>query len=172
MEVTLLSDTSIKIKGKQAGIVVNPQKATKASADAVIFTSFTPESVSGIEGQRLIINGPGEYEIGGIKITGYRVADALSYLIIVDGVDVAVVHAQHVFAMQEIIKEAHCVVVCTDVLVDASAIAKLSPQVVVLYGKENDASAKALGKDTVTHTGKFQTTFEKLPQEMEVVVLQ
>lgn len=173
MEITRLSQNSIKVKGKQASVVINPEKSIKTSADAVLFSSSDASisNANGIEGQRLIIHGPGEYEIGGIKIRAYPGAQNVIYSLQIDSLDVLFCSAPDIAKAQDAIKESHCVVIAADEKADASAITKLSPQVVVLYGEKAEESAKALGKESVTPVAKYTTTLEKLPAEMETIVL-
>lgn len=173
MEITCLSQTTIKVKGKQASVVIDPEKSVKTTADAVLFSSsdWSNSDANNIEGQRLIIHGPGEYEIGGIKIRAYPGIQHVVYALHIDNLDVLVCWACDIAKAQEAIKESQCVVIAADEKADASVIAKLSAQVVVFYGQQAVESAKRLGKESITPVAKYATTLEKLPAEMETVVL-
>lgn len=76
MEIQKLTENSIKIKGKNASIVVDPSGKTEAE----IIIATQPDSLltlDKVEGQRLIISGPGEYEAGGISVTGKQLKSAM-----------------------------------------------------------------------------------------------
>lgn len=79
MEIQYLGHACFRLKGKNATVITDPFdpkmvgiKFPKTSADIVTIShlhkdhSYTKE----IEGEELIINGPGEYEVKGIKILG------------------------------------------------------------------------------------------------------
>ena len=53
----------------------------------------------------------------------------------------------------------------------SSFITNLEPKIVVLYGDKKENAANLLGKGTLPATKKFTVTKDKLPEEMEVVVL-
>ncbi len=69
MEISLVSSDSIKIKGKNASVVFDP--AGKVDAEIVIATiPLDSLMIDKVEGVRLVISGPGDYEAGGISVTG------------------------------------------------------------------------------------------------------
>lgn len=78
MEIGLSSANSVKLKGKSATLITDP--TTKVDADIIIATqpldSLNPAA---LENVRLIISGPGEYEAGGIGVTGKDVKGELLY---------------------------------------------------------------------------------------------
>lgn len=68
MEILKVSKNSIKIKGKQATVVTDPTE--KSEAEIVIATE--PQSALALDklsSVRLVISGPGEYEVGGISVS-------------------------------------------------------------------------------------------------------
>ncbi len=92
MDITILNENTLKVKGKNASIIINPTSSTsKTEADAIILlksdSSFNPDK---IEGSRITIKGPGEYEISGVKISTTRVEDDQIVRIDVDNVKVLV----------------------------------------------------------------------------------
>lgn len=174
MEVALLSSVALRIKSKQAQVVVDPDaKISKMPADAVLTTQRNKKiDTARVEDYRLIVSGPGEYEVGGIKISVLALDDELAINLDVDGVRTLVISSQMFSKAKDKIKESHVLVLQTADLVAASLIKDFGPQVVLLYGEKAKESAKELGKDEVPAVKKYTTTLEKLPVEMEVLVLE
>lgn len=81
MEISKLNGISVKIKGKLASIIIDP--LGKAEAEIVIATQDLDSlELSKVEGVRLVISGPGEYEVGGISISSKQLKTGVSYLIL------------------------------------------------------------------------------------------
>lgn len=78
MEITWLGHACFRIKGKNATIITDPFSPDlgytlgKLSADVVTVSHQHPGHcyVPGIEGEPMLVSGPGEYEISGILIIG------------------------------------------------------------------------------------------------------
>ncbi len=170
MEIVLVSDTSIKIRGKNASIVVDPSSIkTKTQADAILLLEKEQADTSKIEGSRVIIDGPGEYEIGGIKIAGFALVKSIAYELFVDGLQVFLSSQE---SLKDLGQNRECpvVVVFSKWAVDVSQVTEMSPRIVVLYGPGAKESVKAFGKQ-VAPTSKITVTAEKLPAELEVYLL-
>ncbi len=82
MEITHLGHSSFKIRGKQAAVLTDPFdpqmlgiKFPKTEADVVTVSHKHADHnfISLVEGTPVIISGPGEYEVKGIKIVGVSV---------------------------------------------------------------------------------------------------
>lgn len=174
MEIALLSSNSVKIRGKHASLVVDPQ--VKTSGDAVLLLSensgLTPAKV---EKHRLVIEGPGEYEIGGIKISSFGFGKDVAYHIRIDGLEVFVSYIGFlqrqdvVQKWQDKIKEYDVVVLNADSPINESLITTLSPKIAAFYGEKAE-EAKVISSD-VQSSSKVQVSAGKLPEEMEVVLL-
>lgn len=92
MEVSLINNSSVKIKGKNASLIIDP--LVKSEAEIVIATKALDSlSLDKVEGVRLIISGPGEYEAGGISVTGkqskgntlYHIIDSMKIMFVTSG---------------------------------------------------------------------------------------
>ena len=90
MEIKLLNDSTIYLKGKKESVLVDPTKTelveNKGNSRIIIYTSgdFNEETLSSDE--KIIIKGSGEYEIGGIEIMGVNGEDGNTvYRIVIDG---------------------------------------------------------------------------------------
>ncbi|MBI3069980.1 MAG: hypothetical protein HYY87_01580 [Candidatus Levybacteria bacterium] len=170
MDVTLLDTNSLKIRGKHAGLVVNP--SVKAAGDAVLLLGEMASDTSKVEGQRLVVEGAGEYEVSGVKISAFGEKSELAYEITLDGLEIFLANTKTLKKTHDAKRECQILILYADSLSDQSLITALSPSVVVLYGEKAQELAKGLGKDSsVSSEKKFSITADKLPEEMEVVVL-
>ena len=170
MEIAIVSAESIRIKGKQTTFVVDPV-ATKAkvTADAVLFTKGSGVDTASVEGSRLTIAGPGEYEIGGVKISGVKSGETTAYYLSLDGVTV-LVSPTSMLKNKESLRDVDLVALQVDSVVDQSALATVANGVALFYGGQAAENVKGLGKE-VQPVAKYVTTKDKLPQEMEIVLL-
>ena len=79
MDIALLPKNSLKIKIKKTSIMVDPNKEMpKTDTDAVIALNGNIDE-SRVNGYRVLINGAGEYEVGGLKISAFRATDDLIF---------------------------------------------------------------------------------------------
>ncbi len=173
MDITILNENTLKVKGKNASIIINPTSSTsKTEADAIILlksdSSFNPDK---IEGSRITIKGPGEYEISGVKISTTRVEDDQIVRIDVDNVKVLVGSGKAIEKIHDKIEESQVVVINSEEEFNHSILTALEPNVLLVYGSKKVEVAKSLGKDEIENANKYSTTSDKLPAEMEVVLL-
>lgn len=167
MDIALLSKNTLKIKGKKAVLVVDADGPVEAN---VLLTLNNASINSKAELNQLVIQGQGEYEVGGTKISVYENAADYLYDISIDGLKVIVTEGPILQKMKDKIAERDIVVVHASSEINPAAVTQLAPRVVVLYGEQAIATAKALGKENPDSVKKYQSTKE-LPTEMEVVVL-
>src|SRR5437773_2564093 len=93
MEIALITPSAFKLKGKQVTLLVNPlSDHKKAAVDATLFFSRVPDTfdTSILEGNKILIDGAGEYEVGGVKIAGTTSGNDLYYEIGIDGIELVV----------------------------------------------------------------------------------
>jgi len=106
MEITYIGHSCFKIKDKTISLVIDPYdpkigyKLPKLSCDVLLVTHdhFDHNNIAGVSDYRLLIDGPGEYEVGGCFIYGKSVSHdekdgaergkSTMYLINVDGIDI------------------------------------------------------------------------------------
>lgn len=79
MEISRLSDTSIKIKTKTAVLVVDPD--VKTEADVVLNITPFESGEKLVINKRLVIDGPGDYEISDVAIQGVEYGSFMGYSI-------------------------------------------------------------------------------------------
>ncbi len=91
MEIKYFNQGKIYLKSKKENVWINPDKDDLQSKNYEARIVIYPEKERNIvklgeEGNRVIISGPGEYEIGGIEINGIN----SMYVLAVDGIKVVI----------------------------------------------------------------------------------
>ncbi|MFZ2153086.1 MAG: MBL fold metallo-hydrolase [Microgenomates group bacterium] len=92
MEIKLINKNGLQLVGKKETVLINPDEEMmkKSNARIVIFNQKKETGLLTIE-NRILIVGPGEYEVGGVEIMGTGDGNGGTvYTIVVDGVTVAV----------------------------------------------------------------------------------
>jgi hypothetical protein len=169
MEVSLLDKNTLRIKGKKAALVVDPkEKMAKTSSDAIIAldSDFDPKNVSDY---RIIINQPGEYEVGGVKITALG-SDNLYYGLNIDNTQVLLAKTSSLDKLSKDMNDPQVAVLNVDSEINGSLVAAIEPKIVILYGEKAQDGAKVLGSQDPTPVKKFSVTADKLPQESQIIV--
>lgn len=171
MDIAIAGNQSIKIKGKSATFIVDPGKEMpKTSADAVILLEgFENVDVSRVTDSRIIINGAGGYEVGGVKISGTTTDKGTLYKFSIDEVVVIIGRAAETKA--EGFNACQVAVVNAESDFNESFVTTLEPKIVFLYGEKSKEEAKSLGAENVSSSPKVSITKDKLPEKMEVIVL-
>lgn len=177
MEIVLLAQNGLKIKGKQSTVLLNSVNDTSVSSAILSFdTNFSATHQS----PAVIINNPGEYEVGGIKITGLRSGrsggsggsgDTTVFSLKIDGLEVLVGEIEAIEKIHQKLKEHNIVVLYVDKNMDASFVTGLAVNGVLFYGVKASEVIKTFAKDNVQEMSKYQTTLEKIPLELETILL-
>lgn len=172
VDIAILGNQSIKIKGKQASFIVDPSREiSKTSADAIILLNgYDNIDTSRVTDSRIIISGAGGYEVGGAKVSGTTTAKGTLYRVTIDGVVIIVGKVAETKA--EGFNTCQVAIVNTeDVDFNESFVTSLEPKITVLYGDKKSDCAKTLGAQSVTEVSKITVTKDKLPEKMEIIVL-
>ncbi|MBI5123379.1 hypothetical protein HZA75_05990 [Candidatus Roizmanbacteria bacterium] len=167
MEITLLPKNGLRLKGKQTTLAIDPQD--KATYGGVLLIEKSADQI--INQEEVIISSTGEYEIGGIKMTGSRTEGGMLYSLSIDGVEVLVGKLDALEKMQHKLKEHNIVIVKCDVEGNASFITSLAENVVIFYGDKAKEIASSFGKENIKEMSKYSTTKDKLPADVETIVL-
>jgi hypothetical protein len=172
MEVTLLENNALRIKGKKASIIVDPKKGVpKQTADAILLLQNGEYDPTRVEGARVVVKDPGEYEVGGIKLTGQALDGAIFYNINIDNTDMVLANASTLSKFKDLITEPNIAILNADSEFDPESIAAIEPRVVLVYGEHSKQALKSLGKEEMTGVKKFTQTKESLPEETQIVWL-
>jgi hypothetical protein len=171
VDISIVDGNSIKLRGKQATFVVDPGKQMpKTAADGVILLNGkTNIDFSRVTDYRIVIDGPGEYEVGGVKISGIKTSKGVLYSLSID--DISVVLGSAAEAKIEGFNACQIAVVNTTGEFNDSFVTALEPKISVLYGEKKAEAAKALGAEAVVPIAKMSAAKDKFPEKMEVVVL-
>jgi hypothetical protein len=173
MDITLLPDNAIRIKGKSASLVLNPTKSIgKTEAEGVLNLDSSPNfSSEKTEGSRITISGPGEFEVGGVKVSTTKVIDKFVAQVDVDNVRIVAGSGASIEKISDKFEGGGIALINADAEFDYSALSKIEPSVLIVYGDLKDEVSKKLGKDSSTKVSKFSSSADKLPQEMQFVLL-
>jgi hypothetical protein len=179
MEIALLAENSLRVKGKHAFFLVDPPhnarvsrgEQEKSAYNAVIALT-EPSGKLYIHPDTIVIDGPGEYEIGGVKMSADRTEEDLVYNLNIDGVEVLLGKLSSLDKMQHKLKEQHIVVVYVDSMTNASFTTSLASNVVIFYGDRAKELVQSFGKANIATLPKYSVTHDKLPQEVETVILE
>ncbi len=166
MEIALLQKSVLRIKGKSATFVVNPQASVPANAVLLLDPNneFTTE-------EAVVLSGAGEYEIGGVKLTGIRNEKSVLYSMNVDGMEIVTGTGTTLSAMQHKLKEHNIVLVNCEETIDASFVTSLAVNAVLFYGENAQAVAEGFEKEKLQRMNKYSASLGKLSAEMETVLL-
>ena len=170
MEVTSLSTNSVKIKGKLGTFAVNPSGKI-VGYNAVLLLGNQTVDKTKLEPGTIIIKGPGEYEIAGIKISGFRVADETAFRLTVDKVVLIVGSASSLEKDHSKVSDNHLVILFADTISDPSFVTALEPNAVLFFGEKAEDTVKQFAKENYRKEQKYQTTIDKLPAELESILL-
>jgi hypothetical protein len=168
MEIATLAKGSLRIKGKHSSLVIDPQD--KLPYNAALALVLPPADVKPVD-ECVLIAGAGEYEIGGIKITGIRNATDMLYSIYIDSIECLVGTVSALEKMQHKLKEYNVVIVNCNNEVPASFLTSLAVNSLVCYGEKAQDVTKTMGQENIKALPKYQTTIDKLPSEIETVLL-
>lgn len=169
MEIALLPKNAVRIKGKQTTFLLDPQE--KSNTSPTLLLGIGSEQAS-IADAPVVIAGPGEYEIGGIKVTGIRSESDMLYTMKVDGIDILFGKIAALDKMQHKLKEHNIIVALCDTEISAAFLTSLASNVVMVYGEKAETIMQSFGKDNIQRMSKFASTADKLPSEVETILLQ
>ncbi len=171
MEISIVGKNSIKLKGKQATFIVDPSRdMPKIQADAVILLNGTDNiDLERVTDSRIIISGPGGYEIGGGKISGTTTSKGILYSFLIDDVNIIIGIAAD--SKVEGFNASQIAVINTNSDFNESFVTAMEPKITVLYGDKKNEAAKTLGAENATLVPKITITKDKLPEKMEIVIL-
>ncbi|HNY04169.1 MAG TPA: MBL fold metallo-hydrolase [Candidatus Woesebacteria bacterium] len=179
MEIKYFNQGKIYLKGKKENVWVNPDKDDLQSknyeARIVIYTDKQRNIVKlGEEGGRVIIAGPGEYEIGGIEINGIN----SMYVLTIDGIKVVLMgkgEGEISEKKKEKLEEADVLMI--GVQAGSAQIAKKSAAnyVIPIEYENNKEELKEFldifDSENLESVDSLRVEKENLPEAMEVVLL-
>lgn len=210
MDIVWFGQSMFRIKGKTSSVMIDPfdpemvgLKLPKDMSSPLVLVTHDHgdhSNVKAVTDNKLVVQGPGEYEFGGITVEGVGTHhDATQgsergkntvYNILVDGV-----HIVHLGDLGHTLTEEQVSAIgATDILmvpvgsaytIDAKAaaevVAQLEPRLVIpmhykIEGLKPDLEPvdnflKEMGAEAIQPVAKLTITRDKLPDETQVVVL-
>lgn len=173
VEISLLNKNCIRLKGKKVTFVVDPTSDTpKTTADAVIVFNNPKSDDSRVTDSRIIIESPGEYEVSGSKISAVTTPKGIIYKVFIDGVAIILGKEVDFSKLESNFTTCDVFVLSVDEEFSESLVTALGPKITVLYGDKKNEGAKILGFENISSVSKIQIVKDKLPEKMEVVILE
>lgn len=170
VEFTSINKNSVKLKSKTASFLVNPTQPA-SDVNGLLYFSSDPTRSSFIDGV-IVLDCPGEYEIGGVKIKGDRYDDQMMFSLKIDGLSLLVGGLSLLEKVHGKLQENDLALIWVDKSLDPSFVSALATSGVLYFGEESQEFGKTFLKDGFQSVSKFATTKEKLPQEMATLLLQ
>jgi hypothetical protein len=172
MDFQILGEETLKLKCKKVNLAVDPrEKIAKMDAEAILLTDKLSD-VSRVNEYRVVIDGPGEYELSGLKVSGLKSEEGMIYTLVSDNADVLIARSSAINKIStDKLGDYKIVVINVDVEINQTVITAMEPSVVVLYGELKKEGAKKLGSEVATVTSKISIVEDKLPEELEVMLL-
>ena len=171
MDISLVSKDCIKLKGKKASFVVDPKKdSPKTAADAILLTGSGADT-SRVSDFRIVVKGSGEYEISGSKAAAVATPKCVIFKLSIDNVSIILGKSVDFSKLESNFTACDIALINADSEFNESFITALSPKIVVLYGDNKLDGAKKLGGENLTPIAKFSAVKDKLPEKMEIIVL-
>jgi len=187
MEITKLSKSCFRLKGKRAIILINPSTELKnlrahilllysqKNEQGELLFSFKKE-IPKLKGEPVVIFGPGEYEIRHVRIFGTKEKGKTIYKIEMNGLS-----CLYLDGLEEKISEEKVELLSgVDILflpvkkrkVALSLVSQIEPLIVIpTKDEELEDFLKEEGIMKVDRLSKFTITKEELPEERKIVVL-
>jgi hypothetical protein len=169
MDVTVLPGDAIRLKTKQALFLINPQDKM-TDANATVF--LTQDHALPDDENIVVIDGPGDFEIGGVKLSGIRSGSDMVYSLILDGIEVMIGKIAPIEKIQHKVKEHDAVIVTSDDMTatNAAFITGLATAYLVAVGQKGKTLLDSFGKEPQT-MNKLTISKDKLPTEMQTILL-
>ena len=172
MDIQIFGQNTLKIKTKKTTLALDPESSVqKFDADAIIAISknFDPERINNY---RVIINAAGEYEVSGLKISGIVSEEDTVFALSSENVSALIARASSLEKFSaEKLGDYKIIILNADSELKQSIITAMEPNVVVLYGAKAKEGAKTLGKENALASSKIALSEDKLPEEMDVMIL-
>ncbi|MCL4354041.1 hypothetical protein M1349_01050 [Patescibacteria group bacterium] len=175
MEIAIIDKHTIKVKTKRTTFIIDPTESLpKTSADAILLLQKNKGDLKGITDYRLVIDGPGEYELGGVKVSAFKSDGKLAYGLIGDGIESVIGESSVLNKLTDKFQEKSIAIINMDEDLGESVITTIEPKIIMFYGEKTNEGVKSAGKDpaSVEKTKKINIAENKMPEEMQVAILQ
>jgi len=170
MEISVQNTNSLKIRGKNAAVYINPQDKTSSYNMAILLCNPSKSNLK-IKDEVVIIDGPGEYEAGGIKVSGLRSESETVYTINLDNIDILLGSSVALDKIHQKLKEHNIAIVCAESLGNVAFATSLGMNALLFFGDKAKEAIDSLAKEEKKTLAKYVITSDKLPVEAETILL-
>lgn len=172
MDIQIFDTDSLRLKIKKTALAVDPkEKVAKFDAEVILVMDKSFDA-SRVNEARVIIEGPGEYEVSGLKISGLKSDGNTMYGLSSESVGILLAKASSLEKISaEKLGDYQIVIINTDSDLNQTLITAMEPSVVILYGEKKKEGAKLLGKESASTSSKISISEDKLPEELEIMLL-
>lgn len=170
MEIAILPKGTLRIKEKNALLVVDPNEKEQIDANGTILLAQA-NHISQVSDESVMLSGPGEYEVAGIKISGTKFERDTVYSLRVEGIDILLGQLHSLDKMQHKLKEHNIVIVLCNSEGQTSFLTSLVSNAIIFYGERAAELTQTFGKGDVKQMSKYAVSLGKLPAEVETILL-
>lgn len=170
MDISCINKNCIKLKGGKASFIIDPE-TTAISADAILLTGSLGANAFPVSDSRVVVGGPGEYEVSGSKISAVATPKCVIYKLSIDNMSVILGSVVDFSKLESVFSACDVVILNVDEDFNESFVTTLGPKIVVLYGDKKETGAKKLGAQNLSPIAKLSIVKDKLPEKMEVIIL-
>lgn len=164
MEILSFDASGIKLKSKKKTILINPTSFTGEDV-SIVFDSKKSSYKSDKDG--LIVASTGEYEFGGLKISGTKLDGTLVFNIKTEGVEILLGKLSNLKQVQSKLQDISVVCVYVDEDIDPGFISSIASSVLVLFGEKAGEVVSKYHAQTFKKVNKLLLAKDKLPQVVE-----
>ena len=169
MEIVSLLPNSVRLKGKSASLVINPQGKDINYTGMVIF--YTDKKNLKFNPNTVVINGAGDYEIAGIKLSGIRYENDILYSFLIDNVSILLVETKAMVKNHQKLRDYDIVLVYMQNGEYVSSAVNSASSAVLYFGEKASETVKKTVKEGLQEMNKYSVTKDKLPTEVVQILL-
>jgi hypothetical protein len=172
MDIQIFGTNSLKIKSKKTTLAVDPKSSIqKFEADAIILLDKNSD-ITRVNDFRVVIDAEGEYEVNGLKISGVASQADTIFTVTSENVPILIAKASSLEKISaEKVGEYKILIINADSDLNQGRVTAMEPSIVILYGERAKEVAKTLGKESASVSSKILVSEDKLPEEMDVMIL-
>ena len=172
MDIQIFGNETLRIKSKKTTLAVDPKSTvSKFDADATVVMDKNSDP-SRVNNSRVVLEGAGEFEISGLKISGIDSDNGIMYGLTFENTSILVAKASSLEKISvDKLGEFQIAVINVDSNLNQSVVTAMEPRVVILYGEKKKEGAKILGKENVSSLAKITVSEDKLPEELDIMLL-
>lgn len=166
MEILLLAD-GIKLKGKQATISIN---STKDLSSYQAFLSL--HKLDSLPASNMVIlDGAGEYEVAGVKISSLGVDQEIVYTLTIDSIVLTVGSLSALEKLHSKLPESAILIVNAEADGNPSFVSSVATSAVLFTGVFAKSVGEKVAKTDLQTMNKYAVTADKLPTELQTILL-